>query len=171
MSNYSYGKLWGQITRLSSDQRGELLMSVIKLCVEHDDATRAGVSNLFKNYNVTQQSSSPVPRAYVLGIRDESESDSGESVKDTKCRECEIIHCNGYKCRINHSDGRGIHCGSCYESDHEDTPVDLNSPDHQYDGTTIINCRGEKCRIHKRDGKGIHCIACYDELDDNSDYE
>ena len=93
----------------------------------------------------------------------DEEDEDKEDEKPMHCNSCEIVYCRGTRCRIHHSDGRSIHCGSCYSSEHANTPVQKSSFNSSY--VQEVQCNGMRCRIHKNNGTGIHCLSCYGPCD------
>lgn len=98
-----------------------------------------------------------------------------EELKDYFENEVIFIDCHGSKCRNDITDGNGIHCNACYNSDYimqtlteqitAGRPLFVlinNENHHEYE---VINCSGDGCRHHAENGDGIHCESCYGEYD------
>ena len=86
-----------------------------------------------------------------------------------RCNFCKIIYCYGQnyifhddmtwnpKCGIQHMNGYGVHCVSCFGDKHENVPT--SEPD--LNNIKIFSCNGDMCKIHYLDKLGLHCESCY----------
>lgn len=77
-------------------------------------------------------------------------------VKYEMCTHCEIVDCQGNRCHIHHSDGKGVHCGACYTEAHMNTPVDR--PLFSSHTQEVVQCRGRRCRLNNDD---FYCESCF----------